>query len=64
MPIIATFNRCRSTTGFGGQQHARESRCCCGYLRSTRRDKEGLLVAHVSEVRWMVEARTMWGLGY
>ncbi|KHG23945.1 Valine--tRNA ligase [Gossypium arboreum] len=32
-------------------------RCCCGYLGSTRRDKEGLLVAHVSEVQWMVEAR-------
>ncbi|KHG10089.1 hypothetical protein F383_13853 [Gossypium arboreum] len=29
-----------------------------------RRAKKGLLVAHVSEVRWMVEARTMWGLGY
>ncbi|KAG8472452.1 hypothetical protein CXB51_034202 [Gossypium anomalum] len=29
--------------------------CCCGYLRSTRRDKEELLVPYVSEVRWIVE---------
>ncbi|TYH20188.1 hypothetical protein ES288_A05G411400v1 [Gossypium darwinii] len=36
-----------------------ETRCCCGYLGSTRRDKKGLLVAHVSEVRWMVE----WDVG-